>query len=559
MSNRFNQRVNESAPGRLPSLKLPPGTWFVGLLALAYALPGLFGHAPWKPEDAIGIGIVHQMLEHGQWLIPHLAGEIYLDDGPLYYWIAALLAKMTSAVLDIDDGARLASGLAVFATWFFLRDAARELHGRAQADGAMLVLLGCLGLVIHAHETLAELGLLAGLALSWHGLALAPRKPYKGGMALGLGLLTAFLCKGFAGVIAPALTAVAIGLFSPHWRTRAFAMSLVEALAAFVLPVTGWFLLTGPSAADWLAAQLAAYSAPTATGLAYYLKALSWAAWPAWPIALWLLWERRRLLSTPALLMPLLATVFSLLVLLAQREMRDVHALPLLLPLAILAGAGVERLRRGAAQSLAWFGALCFSFFAALVWLGWFAMLTGTPAQIARNFAKLEPGHVLSFNGLAFGVAALLTLAWVFVLLRSERSPYRGVLYWACGATLVWGLVMTLWLSWIDYGKTYEPVARSLSEAVRKAEPSGKYCIQSSNLGESQRAALDYHARIVTKRMELTAPDVKPVCALLLVQARPEDDDREWASQWRRVWEGSRPRDRERYRLYVRAHARNTR
>ena len=28
---------------------------------------------------------------------------------------------------------------------------------------AMLVLLGCLGLVVHAHETFAELGLLAGL------------------------------------------------------------------------------------------------------------------------------------------------------------------------------------------------------------------------------------------------------------------------------------------------------------------------------------------------------------------------------------------------------------
>ena len=46
--------MNEARDGAFPRFKLPPGTLLVGLLALAYALPGLFGHAPWKPEDAIG-------------------------------------------------------------------------------------------------------------------------------------------------------------------------------------------------------------------------------------------------------------------------------------------------------------------------------------------------------------------------------------------------------------------------------------------------------------------------------------------------------------------------
>ena len=567
--------MNQATPSALPSLRLPPSTLFIGLLALAYALPGLFGHAPWKPEDAIGVGIVHQMLEHGRWLIPHLAGEPYLDDGPLYYWVAALLAKLSSFALDMDDGARLASALAVFGTWFFLRDAARELHGRTQADGAMLVLLGCLGLLVHAHEAMAELGLLAGLALAWHGIALAPRKPHKGGIALGLGLLIAFLCKGFAGISAPILTALAVVTISGHWRTGAFAVSLCEALGVLVLPCVLWLLLAGNQGGVWLIAQWSIYSLPSAQGGAYYFKVLTWAAWPAWPVALWLLWDRRDQLSRPGILLPVLATVFSLGVLLCQREMREVHALPLLLPLALLAGAGVERLRRGASNALAWFGAIVFSFFGALVWLGWFAMLTGFPPRIARNFEKLEPGHVASFGVIGFTVALLLSVAWIFILWRSERSVYRSVLYWACGATLVWGLVMTLWLSWIDYGKSYQPVAQSLSAALRKAAPSGAYCIQSSNLGESQRAALDYHAGIMTRRMELNDSGVSARsnevsersnagqqavrCALLLVQARPDDDDRQWSSQWRRVWEGSRPRDHERYRLYVRVAAKNTR
>ena len=153
-------------------------------------------------------------------------------------------------------------------------------------------------------------------------------------------------------------------------------------------------------------------------------------------------------------------------------------------------------------------------------------------------------------------MALFLTLAWIYVLYRSERSLYRSVLYWACGATLVWGLVMTLWLSWIDYGKSYQAVARSLSAAVRQHAPPGKQCIQSSNLGQSQRAAFDYHAGIMTVRLEI---EKNPRCAMLLVQAHPNDDDRRLSPHWRRIWEGSRPRDRERYRLYLRTPSANPR
>ena len=49
---------------------------------------------------------------------------------------------------------------------------------------------------------------------------------------------------------------------------------------------------------------------------------------------------------------------------------QDVHLIPLLAPLALLAYQGALGLRRGAAGALDWFGVLGFGFFAALVWLG---------------------------------------------------------------------------------------------------------------------------------------------------------------------------------------------
>src|SRR5512136_2926313 len=96
-------------------LALPLAPAIFALLLLAYLLPGLVGHDLWKSEDAIGIGIVHQMLEHGRWLVPHLAGEPYWDDGPFHYWIAALTAKLGGLVLRPHDAARLASGLVMVA------------------------------------------------------------------------------------------------------------------------------------------------------------------------------------------------------------------------------------------------------------------------------------------------------------------------------------------------------------------------------------------------------------------------------------------------------------
>jgi hypothetical protein len=103
---------------------------------------------------------------------------------------------------------------------------------------------------------------------------------------------------------------------------------------------------------------------------------------------------------------------------------------------------------------------------------------------------------------------------------------------------------MTLWLSWVDYGKSYRPVALGLKTALAKNDG----CIESRGLGEAQRAALDYHADIVTVRLERRS---KPDCPLLLVQGR-EGVSEPVPAGWAQIWEGGRPHDRERYRLYRR-------
>ena len=528
---------------------LPRAPVLFALLLLAYLLPGLVGHDPWKTADATGIGVVHQMLEHGQWIVPYLAGEPYLKDGPFHYWIAALTAKLFGLVLAPHDGARLATGVMMAAVVAFVHLAGRELYGRTEGMGAVLALLGCLGLLAHAHETLGEISMLAGQALAWYGIALAPRKPQRAGWLLGAGLVVAVLSKGVPAVVAPITVALAAPLASSSWLRREYLVNLIQALLMILVLCGGWLALaesrsSGLALAWWHANATQFAAPPSPAVLGYWGQTLAWALWPAWPLALWTLWEGRRRTIEPGTRVLIAAVAVTFAVLLFLSDPREVYALPLLLPLALLAGAGVPSLRRGAANALAWFGAMSAGLLGALMWLGWFAMMTDFPPTIARNFAKLEPGHVPQFSWAVFAVALAFTLAWLWLILRGERSVFRSVTFWAAGITLLWGLAMTLILSWIDYGKSY----RTVAQALRKNIPADTRCIESRGLGEAQRAVFDYHAEVVTQRLERNA---EGRCALLLIQAREGESDN-IGPGWKFLWEGRRPRDRERFRLYQR-------
>jgi 4-amino-4-deoxy-L-arabinose transferase-like glycosyltransferase len=532
-----------------PRIALPLAPGLFALLLAAYLLPGQVGHDLWKAEDAIGLGIVHQMLEHGQWLVPHLAGEPYWDDGPFHYWVAALTAKAFGWALATHDGARLANALMMAAVFRLAYLTARELHGKLEGTSAVLVLLGCLGLLVHAHETLGEISMLAGHALSWYAIAILRDRPYRGGWLLGLGLAIAALSKGLPAVVAPLAVALAAPVLSSAWRRREVPAALTQALLVFLLLGGAWLALAergSPGAAEaWWLANAAQFALPGTETLDFWGRILIWTTFPAWPLAAWTLWEERRRTFAPGIRMMLAAVAATFAVLLCLDDPREVYALPLLLPLSLLAGAGLPSLRRGAANALTWFGVMSVGLLGATVWFGWFAMVTGIPNAAARQFTRLEPGFAAQVSWTAFAVALVCTIAWIGLILKSERSvAFRSATFWAAGITLLWTLAMTLLLSWIDYGKSYRPVA----VALKKNIPANARCVESRGLDEAQRAILDYRVEVITRRAERHGDTG---CPVLLVQAHQGDPDN-LGPGWRFLWEGRRPRDHERYRLYRR-------
>lgn len=528
------------------NLKPPPPSlpvWPVVLLCAVYLLAGLIGHDPWKFDDATHLGVAYEFATGGDWLRPRIGNDLWLATPPLYHWIAALLGKALSWLIPFHDAARLATATFGALMLGVLALAARQLHGRTAALIAPLLAIGALGLLVPIHDAQPLIALLAMQAALLFALSRMAAAPFSygalGGMAIGVGMLA----SGLAGVTL--LLTPAFALLHPHWRGRTASGVILAILlgAALTCLWPGLLYLQSPELLPqwWKIESL--HLQPAGLSLADFqdhLELLGWAAWPVLPIALWALWVNRRHLHQPALFLPVIATLLVLIQTLVFTEPRPLNHLPLLPPLVLLAAAGAEKLRRGAANAFDWFGMMTFTLIGGIAWLGGISMMTGAPARVARNFTKAEPGFSGDISWMALLVATIFTAAWLWSIFRLPRTPWRSTAHWAGGIVLIWGLLAALWMPWLDYGKTYRPVAESF-----KATVGTDTCFSSRNLGDAQKASLRYFVGL--------APDNRASshCPWQLIQgtARREISPK----GWRKVWEGNRPGDKsERLRLYRR-------
>lgn len=532
-------------------IPLPPNGWTLAVLLILYICTGLIGHDPWRNDDAVTIGVVHDLVTSGNWLTPSLAGRPY-PDAPLYYWVAASGGQMLSWILPLHEATRLASGVFTLLALGFIFLAARELHGREQAPAAPLLLAGSIGFLFHAHEAQPMLATLTAHTAAYWGLTQLDRRPLRGaswfGSALGLG----FLANGLAAML-PLLPVAAFVVWRSAHRQRSALLLLGSLLFACAL-AGGWLAALFATAPEYLAAfsqgeltQLGTSGQPL-LAVQRLLLMLPWYAWPASPLACWALWAKRRQWATTPLALPMFAFVVSLLMVGIAIGARSAPALLLLPPLVLLAVPGVASLRRGAANAFDWFGMITFSLLALLAWIGWCAMVFGWPERLARQAVRLEPGFVGNFSLLGTSVALLGTLVWCWLIVTSPRSPMRGIMHWMAGLTLFWLLIVMLWMPWIDYGKTYRQVSASLAQAL----PEKRNCIAGANLADSIIASLDYFDGIRTIAANSAAGRK---CDWLLIHGAPRDGSSPAAGGWRKVWDGGRPaerRDTDRLHLYRR-------
>ena len=493
------------------------------LFCAAYVLPGLFGRDPWKSADISAFGYMLSIAQgRSHWLAPSLGG-LPADAALLPYWLGAGFVHLLGSMLGPALAARIPFAILLvcvlvltwYSTYHLARtDAAQPLpfafggeakpidYARAIADGAVLALVASLGLLQLGHETTPELAQLASVALFVYALASSPFRAWESRIAVLLAL-PALAASG-----APSI-GLALGLVGSVICTRS-GYAPVRRFAPWVGAST--LLAAGVAAAVGAWAWRVGAGAVSFAGLWDALRLVAWFTWPAWPLAIWTVWRWRGQLSDRHISIPFGCVAVSLLASVAMggSDRALMLGLP---PLAVLAAFALPTLARGTAAAIDWFSVIFFTLGAIVIWVIYVSIQTGFPAQPAINIARLAPGYTPHFSLLALLLAAVGTIAWLWLVKwrtgRSRHPLWKSLVLPASGVALCWLLLMTLLLPPLDHARSY----RSQVQRIALHVPSGS-CVAAPDMPIAQIAALEYHGGY---RIDAAADAAQHGCAFLLL------------------------------------------
>ncbi len=515
------------------------------VLCALWLCMGLIGHAPWKPYESHTISTIKTVLDSGNFLAPTSASNPHISNPPLYYLSAAAVGKALSSVLPLHDAARITTGLWMMITLLMVGMIGRELWGKGFGRQTAFVFIGSLGLVLSAHTLMPAVSALTGLATSFYALSLAKRRPYRASLLLGLGMAVGFLSTGLQPLAIILATCLILPCLFGAWRTASYAQVCALSIIVANPLILGWALLCHhyyPHIFNhWWQLSILQFNH---INHAYFLETLLWYAWPALPLAAWGLWRyKTQVLHKPRF--QLIITFFAAAwVFVGLGYDKEVFALPLLIPLTAMAGGSIETLKRGTAGALSWFGLILFGIISGLIWLGWIAMMTGSPTKIKERLTFLSGIQQLDFSMIAFAIATVATLIWLLAIFRSQFSNRSSATNWAIGMTCVWTLLMSLWLPMIDSARSYADVFSSLKGVL----PAKFACVTNNHLGDAQKDLLHYFAHIKTQNFEAGGA---LNCDLYLFQDEKGRDKIEPGADWKLIWSGKRVSERkESFRLF---------
>jgi 4-amino-4-deoxy-L-arabinose transferase-like glycosyltransferase len=529
------------------------------LLFLLWIIPGLVGREPWKADEPYSFNLVYHMIQSGDWVVPSLAGETFLEKPPLFFLTAAGFGRLFSPPLELYDATRLAAAFYVFLALLFFALAARELYGKEYAAIAVILLLGCVHLQVTAHKLITDVSLFTGFSIAFYGLALCSRRRTAGGFWIGTGTGIGFLSKGLLAPGVIGITAVALPVLFRQWRRKDYGVSLAVALAAVLPWVVIWPAALCRRSPDlfleWFWHQnfgrFLGFAAAKSDVRSFYILNLPWLAWPAVLPAFWALWHfRRSWREHPLFQVPLVAFMVMLVILSASSTNRALYAVPMLLPITLIAVPGIQLLPQKTKIIANRASVLFFGGVALLLWFGWFAMMTGSPVVIAQKLHEFQPDYLPAVNGVLLAAAVLYSLAWLFIVIKVTRPPDCAMVNWTLGVVLAWGLVMTLWLPALNAGSSY----RNAFTALKKSMPDRYSCLASLGLGESERGMVEYFTGMQTRRIEAFGPGN---CDLLLEERSGAARVSAAGPAWQKIWEFRRPanRPKEIFTLYEKAGA----
>ena len=559
-------RLNQQDTARLPHR-------YLLMLALAYIIPGLIWRGLWRQEaESFGIMLTMAQGAMSDWLFPNVIGAYVPDNGPLPYWIGALFIKLFRPILQPLNAAHLAIACQDALSMYFLWQSIYRLgkrdevqpqplafggqplakdYGRMLADSAVLLFIATYGIAAHTHDASSGATQLMVSMMWLFGASLTLERPQLGRWLWALGLAGLGLSVPFALFVAFILITLSV-LFFTHWRDHSLHTAPIVLLIGITLP-TVWLVNIQQDTdffQGWLAAQ---HFAPiTQQNASFFARNILLFAWPLWPFALVCLWRWRAHWATPMMLLGILLFLAPTAHILLTGQ-RFVTSLLMFVPgLLVLAPFGLATLNRGRANIIDWFSLATFTVLAAAIWMAWEASWLGYPKSIYHNINKLAPGFDPIFKWLPFIFACLVSCAWALLLswrIRFEpRALWKSVALSSGGLVMVWVLLATLAMPWLNYTRSYEQVGKSLAQNL----PTQTTCVHSYQLGNEARGAMYYYAKVPFLPEQSAFSQVQCPYVLTTSQAlnltpdqlkhNPTVDLKE--RRWRAVWSGERISER---------------
>ena len=201
----------------------------------------------WSPDEPRYAQVAREMMETGEWIVPHLNGVVYTQKPPLYFWLIAILSKPFGDVNEVT--ARFPSALCAMLSVLLTYLLGRKMFGKQEALWGALVLATSAQFITigrnGALDMLLTLSILGTMTVFY--IAYADDRPslFAAGFAL---IIPGMMTKGPVAIALPLvvmlaflLTDVFIGKEGAKKRLAWFALSTVLGLAIVVLAVVPWW------------------------------------------------------------------------------------------------------------------------------------------------------------------------------------------------------------------------------------------------------------------------------------------------------------------------------
>jgi len=220
-----------------PQRRGPSLWWLLALLLLFIAGQR---HGLWGNDEPREAEIAREMSASGDWVVPRLNGQAFLEKPPLTHWGAALVFRAVGE--PSEAWCRVPSAFwgligALATAWL-----GGMLAGRTAGLLAALILATCGEWLYIAHHLLVDVPLAAcvvlTLALFWYGYGSGVGQKRLGYLGCAIAAGGAFMAKGMVGVIIPGSAIIVFLAWRREWREIARLIAPWNVAACVAVPLS---------------------------------------------------------------------------------------------------------------------------------------------------------------------------------------------------------------------------------------------------------------------------------------------------------------------------------